>query len=33
MYRAFSLSLALGAGLLAALPAAAADKVTWTFSL
>ena len=33
MYRALSLSVALGLGLLAAVPADAADKVTWTFSL
>ena len=33
MHRGFSLSVALGLGLLAALPAEAADKVTWTFSL
>lgn len=33
MYRAFSLSVALGFGLLAAVPANAADKVTWIFSL
>lgn len=33
MRKALSLSIVLGAGLLAALPAAAADKVTWTFSL
>ncbi len=33
MYRALSLSVALGFGLLAAIPANAADKVTWTWSL
>src|SRR4030095_9081048 len=33
MYRRFSLSIALGAGLLAALPAEGDDKVTWNFSL
>jgi TRAP-type C4-dicarboxylate transport system substrate-binding protein len=33
MSRRFSLSISLGLGLLVALPAAAADKVTWTFSL
>ena len=33
MVRAFSLSVALGFGLMAAAPADAADKVTWTFSL
>lgn len=33
MYRRVALSVSLGMGLLAALPAEAADKVTWTFSL
>ena len=33
MYRRFSLSISLGLGLLAALPARAADKLTWTVSL
>ena len=33
MRKALSLSVVLGFGLLAALPATAADKVTWTFSL
>ena len=33
MRKALSLSVVLGFGLLAALPANAADKVTWTFSL
>lgn len=33
MHKALSLSVVLGLGLLAAAPASAADKVTWTFSL
>jgi len=33
MYRALPLSVVLGVGLLAAVPADAADKVTWTWSL
>ena len=33
MYRALSLSVALGVGLLASVPAVAADKVTWNISL
>ena len=33
MYRVLSLSVALGFGLLAAVSANAADKVTWNFSL
>lgn len=33
MYRRVALSVSLATGLLAALPAEAADKVTWTFSL
>ena len=33
MYGRLALSISLGMGLLAALPAEAADKVTWTFSL
>lgn len=33
MYRRVALSVSMATGLLAALPAGAADKVTWTFSL